>query len=146
MPEPCAHEHLGSVRTALLCGLAGGALSAAIQLPFLGRYGWDRDELYFLAAAHHPALGYVDFPPVTAWVGWAVLHTAGGSLFWLRMRGQIASAAGVVIVALMARDLGAGRLVQVIAATAWATSVWSIAPPEPWPSRSARSVSTAPKD
>jgi hypothetical protein len=46
-----------SVRTALLCGLAGGALSAAVQLPFIGRYGWDRDELYFLSAARRPALG-----------------------------------------------------------------------------------------
>jgi hypothetical protein len=32
----------------------------------LGRYGWDRDELYFLQASRHLSLGYVDFPMVTA--------------------------------------------------------------------------------
>jgi hypothetical protein len=29
------------------------------------RYGYHRDELYYAVAAHHLALGYVDFPPVT---------------------------------------------------------------------------------
>ena len=50
----------------------------------MARYGWDRDELYFLAAARHPAFGYVDFPPVTAWIGWLVVNTAGASLVALR--------------------------------------------------------------
>jgi 4-amino-4-deoxy-L-arabinose transferase-like glycosyltransferase len=115
------------LRFTLLAGAGVGLVKTLVTLPFMTRYGWDRDELYFLAAAHHPALGYVDFPPVTAWIGWLVLHTAGASLLWLRMTGQVASAAGVVLAALIARDLGAGRLVQVVAAAAWATTPVALA-------------------
>ena len=97
-----------------------------MTLPFMTRYGWDRDELYFLEAARHPALGYVDFPPVTAWIGWAVLHTAGASLLWLRMTGQVAGGIAVVLVALMARDLGGGRWAQVGAAAAWAVTPFAL--------------------
>ena len=120
MPEPCAHEHLGSVRTALLCGLAGGALSAAIQLPFVGRYGWDRDELYFLSAARRPALGYVDFPPLTAWVGWLVREVAGDSLVALRLTCLAAGIAVIVLIALMVRELGGGWRAQLASALGWA--------------------------
>src|SRR5512147_1418511 len=35
-------------------------------------YGYFRDELYFLDAAKHLALGYVDFPPLVAFIGAAV--------------------------------------------------------------------------
>ena len=38
----------------------------ALTAPFLGRYGWDRDELYFLTASRHLDFGYVDFPPLVA--------------------------------------------------------------------------------
>ncbi len=120
MPEPCAHEHLGSVRTTLLCGLAGGALSAAIQLPFLGRYGWDRDELYFLSAARRPALGYVDFPPLTAWIGWLVHAVAGSSLVALRLTCLAAGIGVIVLIALMVRELGGGWRAQLAAAVGWA--------------------------
>ena len=56
---------VGNLRPALLAGLVGVAAQVALTAPFMSRYGWDRDELYFLSAAHHPALGYVDFPPLT---------------------------------------------------------------------------------
>jgi 4-amino-4-deoxy-L-arabinose transferase-like glycosyltransferase len=92
----------------------------------MGRYGWDRDELYFLAAARHPAFGYVDFPPVSAWIGWLVVHTAGASLVALRMTGQLAGAAAVVLVALIARELGGGRRAQALAAGAWALTPFAL--------------------
>ena len=69
----------------LLCGGLAAAVQAAIVLPFLGRYGWDRDELYFLSAARRPAFGYVDFPPVTAWIAWVVHALFGDSLDALRL-------------------------------------------------------------
>lgn len=111
----------------LAAGLLVGLAKILVTLPFMRRYGWDRDELYFLAAARHPALGYVDFPPVTAWIGWLVVHTAGASLLWLRMTSQIASLIGVVIAAVIARDLGGGLRTQTAAAIAWATTPAALA-------------------
>ena len=35
----------------LLVGVGAALVPAAIGIAFLGRYGWDRDELYFLAAS-----------------------------------------------------------------------------------------------
>ena len=108
-------------------GLAVGIAKILITAPFMHRYGWDRDELYFLAAARHPALGYVDFPPVTAWIGWVVVHTIGASLFWLRMTGQIAILFTVVLVAVMARTLGGGLRTQAVAAIAWSATPLALA-------------------
>jgi 4-amino-4-deoxy-L-arabinose transferase-like glycosyltransferase len=112
--------------TTLAIGGGIGLAKLAATAPFMGRYGWDRDELYFLAAARHPALGYVDFPPVTAWIGWLVVHTAGASLVALRMTGQLAGLAAVVLVALMARELGGGRGAQALAAGAWALTPFAL--------------------
>jgi len=38
----------------------------ALNLAFAGRYGWQRDELYYAVAGRHLQGGYVEFPPVTA--------------------------------------------------------------------------------
>jgi Dolichyl-phosphate-mannose-protein mannosyltransferase len=91
-----------------------------MTLPFLGRYGWDRDELYFVSASRHVALGYVDFPPVTAWVAWLVRAVAGDSLDALRLVSLACGVGTVLIVALIARELGGRLAAQIGAAFAWA--------------------------
>lgn len=78
----------------------------------MSRYGWDRDGLYFLSAAHHLALGYVDFPPLTAWVGWTIDKLAPHSLVALRASSLATGAATVVLVAFIARELGGRRPAQ----------------------------------
>src|ERR687886_289196 len=42
------------------------AAKSALNLAFAGRYGWQRDELYYAVAGRHLQGGYVEFPPVTA--------------------------------------------------------------------------------
>lgn len=109
-----------SASTALIAGLVGVAVLVAVTAPFMTRYGWDRDELYFLSAARHLALGYVDFPPLIAVVGWVVDKLAPNSLVALRIISLIAGAGTVVLVSFIARELGGGRRAQAIAAICWA--------------------------
>src|SRR6266511_1608956 len=66
-----------------LLGLA--LLKLIVQLAVAGRYGFHRDELYYLAAGRHPSLGYVDYPPVTAWMARLSTLVFGHSLVGLRV-------------------------------------------------------------
>jgi hypothetical protein len=111
-----------SARATFLIGLAGVAVLVAASAPFMSRYGWDRDELYFLSATHHLALGYVDFPPLIAVVGWLVGKLAPGSLLALRVVSLASGAATVILVAFIVRELGGGRRAQWIAALGWAVT------------------------
>jgi 4-amino-4-deoxy-L-arabinose transferase-like glycosyltransferase len=114
------------VRASLAAGAIAAVVQAAIVIPFLGRYGWDRDELYFLSAARRPTWGYVDFPPMTAWIGWLVHAAAGESLVALRATSLVATMATTVLIALMARDLGASVRVQAAAALVWVLSPYGL--------------------
>lgn len=81
-----------------------------------GRYGYFRDELYYLACARHLAFGYVDQPPMIALVAWITVHTLGTSLLALHFLPALAGAALVWITAMIARELGGGRFAQGLAA------------------------------
>jgi hypothetical protein len=103
-------------------GIATAAIPVLVGLPFLGRYGWDRDELYFLAASHHLALGYVDFPPLVALLARGVVWAFGPSLDALRLSTAVVGASSIVFVALCVRELGGGLRAQAGAAAGWATA------------------------
>ena len=53
----------GSRATALVYGGAA-AFVVALHLATNNTLGFHTDELYYLACGRHPALGYVDFPPL----------------------------------------------------------------------------------
>ena len=72
-------------------------------------YGYFRDELYYLACGEHPAWGYVDQPPLIAWVACLLQHTIGTSLWALRLLPAIAGAATIVLAGLLAQELGGRR-------------------------------------
>jgi 4-amino-4-deoxy-L-arabinose transferase-like glycosyltransferase len=82
------------------------------------RYGWHRDELYYLASSRHPALGYVDYPPITPLLARLDQAIFPGSLPALRLLTVLAGAAIIVVAALIARELGGNRVAQTLAALA----------------------------
>ena len=120
MPEPADQASPGR-RTPRL-GIAAIAIAAfVVEMAVSGRYGYHRDELYFLAAGQHPAFGYVDQPSLTPLVIRADAVLFGNSLVGLRLLPALALSALVLLTAAMSRTLGAGRAGQLIAALATAT-------------------------
>jgi hypothetical protein len=92
-----------------------------LELAISARYGYVRDELYFLAAGHHLAFGYVDQPALTPLLARLGQLATGNTLVGFRVLPALALAALVVATAAIARQLGAGRTGQVLAALATAT-------------------------
>jgi 4-amino-4-deoxy-L-arabinose transferase-like glycosyltransferase len=87
-----------------------------LSLAFAGRYGWQRDELYYAVAGRHLQGGYVEFPPVTALFSATARLLFGASLVGFRSFAILAGAATIVVAALVARELGGDRRAQAIAA------------------------------
>jgi hypothetical protein len=102
----------------LAVAAAVGVLLTAVS----GRYGYFGDELYFLAAGRHLAWGYADQPPLLPLIARLMDAIAPGSVAVLRIPATLAIVAAVVLVALLARELGGGRRAQVLAAGAVAVS------------------------
>jgi len=101
---------------AMLALLGLGLVKLIAQLVTAGRYGFHRDELYYLAAGRHPSFGYVDYPPLTAMVARLSTLVFGHSLVGLRVWPALAGAVIVVLSGLIARELAGGRFAQVLAA------------------------------
>ena len=96
--------------------LAVVALKCALELAVAGRYGWHRDELYYAVAGLHLQGGYVEFPPVTALLAALARELFGWSLVAFHAITILAAAGTVVVGALVARELGASRRGQTLAA------------------------------
>lgn len=96
--------------------LGVAAAVTALLMAFSARYGYHRDELYFLACGQHLAWGYPDQPPFVPLIARLISDIAPGSLALLRLPSALAIGALVILTALAARELGAGRTAQVLAA------------------------------
>jgi hypothetical protein len=94
----------------------------AFHLASFARYGFFRDELYYIACSDHLALGYVDQPPLSIFVLKAVRLIMGDSLFALRFLPALLGAAAVFLTALTARRLGGGKFAQGLSALAVAVA------------------------
>jgi Dolichyl-phosphate-mannose-protein mannosyltransferase len=95
-------------------------------IAFAGRYGYHRDELYFIVAGSHPAFGYPDQPALVPLICW-LMHTIAPSLYLLRLPSALAAAATVLIGAAISREVGGRNRAQVIAALVTAVSAISLA-------------------
>jgi hypothetical protein len=94
----------------------------AVLLALSGAYGFHRDELYFVVAGRHPALGYVDQPALTPLLSAAAVALLGLTPTAVRILPALAMGLMVVLTALMAGDLGGTRRAQVLAALVAALS------------------------
>ncbi len=108
--------------------LVGGPAFAAAQVGLIAAagvvlllilsplYGFHRDELYFIVAGRHPALGYPDQPALTPLLSAAAVWLFGLSPTAIRILPALVLGALVVVTALVARDMGGSRRAQVLAA------------------------------
>ena len=87
-----------------------------------GRYGFHRDELYYVTAGRHPAAGYVDQPPFVPLLARGVTAVFGERLWPLRTLAGFGHAVLVVIAGRLAREFGGGRWAVGIAALATAVA------------------------
>ena len=115
--DPLAILHRAPARGIAL--IAGAAF--AVEMTVSARYGYHRDELYFLEAGRHLSFGYVDQPALTPLLARLSAALFGNSLAGLRLIPALAMAGLVVLTAAMSRLAGAARIGQLLAALATAT-------------------------
>src|SRR5262245_64314462 len=88
--------------------------------------GYWFDEVYMLAIGrNHLDWGSADQPPLAPALAALMDAVAPGSLLALRIPVVLATAGGVVVAGLIARELGCDRRAQGFTAAAQATSVWT---------------------
>ena len=103
------------------------AAQAVLLIATSTRYGYHRDEMYFIVSGSHPEFGYPDQPPLVPLVSWLMNHLAPGSLLVLRLPSALAAAATTLIAGLITREVGGRARAQVIAALCTASSGFALA-------------------
>jgi len=123
-PSPAKHTSAQTVRPgtasaatpAVIWLLAGGVL--VLHVAFAQRYGFFRDELYYLACSEHLDWGYVDQPPLIGVLTWFARHAFGSGLLGLRLLPALATGTTVWMTAKITRELGGEGFAQGIASLA----------------------------
>lgn len=95
--------------------LALPGLKLLLHLFTVSGYGYFRDELYYLACVRHLDWGYVDHPALSVLLLKVWTAVFGTSLLAIRSLPALVGAASVLLVGLLARRMGGGRLAQQMA-------------------------------
>ncbi|PFG96436.1 dolichyl-phosphate-mannose-protein mannosyltransferase [Saccharopolyspora erythraea NRRL 2338] len=105
--------------------LAVAAAAGALLVLLSGRYGYVTDELYFLAAGkYYLDWGYMDQQPLVPLLAWVLDAAFPGRLVVFRLPAVLVTVLGVVVTALITRELGGDRRAQTLAAAAYPLSPW----------------------
>src|SRR6266849_10494038 len=91
------------------------AAAVLLQMATNGRYGYFRDELYYIATSDHLAWGYVDFAPLASLLLRVSRSVLGDSLHAIRFLPALAQGAEIVLTGLIARELGGRRFAVLLA-------------------------------
>ena len=102
------HSRLPAVP--LFGGAAAGVI--ALHLATNGTLGFHTDELYYLACGRHPALGYVDFPPLVPLLARLETGLLGVSPWTLRVLPSLLGGFLVALSGLYVRRLGGSLRLQ----------------------------------
>ncbi len=120
--EPSAQYNRGrfkprsfSSTTALLAYIA--LTNFIFHMLFATNYGYFRDELYYIVSGtQHLSLGYVDFPPLIAYVAALLNLISKDSLISIHVVPALNEAILVFVAGMITRELGGGKKAQVLAA------------------------------
>lgn len=123
-PIPAAKRtHFGN----LLLIAFFSAIALLVHLLTNGRYGYFRDELYYLACARHLDFGYVDQPPLSILLLRFSEALFGDSLFAIRVLPALAGAATVALTGLIAHELGGRAWAVALACAATLSALFYLA-------------------
>ncbi len=85
----------------------------AVHLAFNHRFGYYRDELYFIDCARHLAWGYVDQPPLAPLIAW-LTAPLGYALWALRLLPALLAGVTVFLACCVARELRGNGFAQAL--------------------------------
>jgi hypothetical protein len=98
-----------------------------VHLLTSGRYGYFRDELYYVACGRHLAFGYVDQPPLSIWFLRLSQLLLGDSLFAIRLLPALAGAVMVALTGIIAREIGGHQWAIALACAATLSALFYLA-------------------
>src|SRR6266480_4644871 len=114
-----------SFESALIVSFSAVAL--LVHLLTNGRYGYFRDELYYIACARHLDFGYIDQPPLSILLLRLSEAFLGDSLFAVRLLPVAAGAVTVSLTGVIARELGGRTWAIALACAASLCALFNLA-------------------
>jgi 4-amino-4-deoxy-L-arabinose transferase-like glycosyltransferase len=107
---------LPSIASARRAAMVVALGTVALHVACSGKYGWFRDEMYFIACGRRLAWGYVDHPPLVAAIARVAIALSRGSVLAFRLPAILAHAATVLLVGRFAVRLGGGPFAAALSA------------------------------